>query len=154
MKNLFFLLLLLGTLACEQENIAPNSMEQAHQRIGGSKLIIASVGSIISSYNVSSWTELDFCPNGYFVDFSESYVHVEGSSRNPNTGQPTITATSANASNATGAWGIMEIQGQPALVLQYQNGSTVTYSLEDVMSGSWEQGRFRFAMDWGKGQCR
>lgn len=147
MKRFIPLLLTLAFVACKKEDEA--MMDDATARISGSKLIIAGSGSIFNPGSLSSWTEIDFCSGGAFVDYSESFASVDGGTRDYNTGQWSDNVSSASVQNASGSWRVTSSE----LLLNYNSGSTVSYNLPDVLNGSWENRNFRFAMDWGNGQC-
>ncbi len=123
------------------------------QKIAGSRLYWFRKASILATGG-GAYGEIDFCPNGFFKDYTESSITVEGGSRDYNTGRNTAWASSASWERSSGKWSITNVQGQRALVLQYKNGNTVTYYLNNVMSGSWYIGKVKYAMDWGKGQCQ
>ena len=123
----------------------------AYSRIAGSKLYIyTKPNSLLSNQSTSSYTEIDFCSNGYFNDYSESTALVEGGSRDPNTGTYSANAGVAGTGNYNGSWTV----GYGQLVLHYANGNTVQYPINQVLSGSWNRERTKFAMDWKKGNCK
>ena len=123
---------------------------QAFNRISGSKLYIYTSSSSVLSSSSSSYSEIDFCPNGYFKDYSEASTYVQGGNYDYNTGTYDAGAGAASSGNYNGSWSI----GNGALILQYGNGQTASYDLNEVLSGSWQRGRTKFAMDWNKGSCR
>ncbi len=123
------------------------------QKIAGSRLYWHRKASVLSSAG-GAYGEIDFCPNGMFLDYSEASMSVEGGTYDYNTGDHAAWAGVAGNQRSSGRWTITNSQGQQALVLQYNNGNTATYYLNNVMSGSWYIGRVKYAMDWGKGQCR
>jgi hypothetical protein len=133
--------------------IIPNQPDQAAEQIAGSVLPIYTPASIISSYG-GAYRRIDFCPGGYFFNFSEAPLQVEGGPYDYTTGQYVSGVEVASSNQHTGTWAIQEAQGQSYLVLYYRDGSTATYEIDLVMGGSWKYGKTEFAMEWGKGQCR
>jgi hypothetical protein len=51
-------------------------------------------------------------------------------------------------------WSVVNYQGQPTLVLQYNNGKVAYHSMSNVNEGSWYVSRTRFAIQWDGAQCR
>lgn len=124
------------------------------QRIAGSKLYRMNKGSILSGSSNYSYSEISFCSNGYFSNNTESTVGVQGGNYDYNTGQYDAYAGAASSGNYGGRWEITNVQGRPSLVLYHNGGYTWTFALQNVQNGSWNEGRTKYAMEWGKGNCR
>jgi hypothetical protein len=122
----------------------------AAEQIARSRLYWNQKRSIIASSG-GAYGEIDFCTNGNFWDSSESSVNVQVKDY---TGDTLASAGAASAGSYTGRWNIEQRDGQPSLVLYYANGGTYYYYLSTVMGGSWRDGSYKYAMEWGTSRCR
>lgn len=125
------------------------------QRIGGSRLYWYREASIIATSG-GAYGEIDFCPDGTFRDYSESSVMVEAGPDNYNREYYDKMGSAGYASNSrsSGYWTIVNYQGVPYVGIQYASGGSNSAPLSQVMGGTWYVGKTKYAMDWGKGQCR
>jgi hypothetical protein len=119
-------------------------------QIARSRLYWNQKRSIIASSG-GAYGEIDFCSNGYFWDSSESSVNVQVRDY---TGDTLASAGAASAGTYTGRWNIEQRDGQPSLVLYYGSGGTYYYYLSTVMGGSWRDGSYKYAMEWGTSRCQ
>jgi hypothetical protein len=119
-------------------------------QIARSRLYWNQKRSIIASSG-GAYGEIDFCANGYFWDSSESSVNVQVKDY---TGDTIAGAGAASAGTYTGRWNIEQRDGQPSLVLYYGSGGTYYYYLSTVMGGSWRDGSYKYAMEWGTSRCQ
>jgi hypothetical protein len=134
-----------------QQSQSPNPPASgAAQQIARSRLYWNQKRSIIASSG-GAYGEIDFCSNGYFWDSSESSVNVQVKDY---TGDTLASAGAASSGSYTGRWNIEQRDGQPSLILYYGNGSTYYYYLSTVMGGSWRDGSYRYAMEWGTSRCQ
>jgi len=126
----------------------------AAQQIAGARMHWITKTSILSSSSGGAYGEIDFCSNGQFLDYSESSVSVQGGTYNYNTGQYSSSAGAASTSNSQGRWQVTNENGELLLVMNYHNGNTYSYYVSNVLDGSWRDGQYKYAMDWGKAQCQ
>lgn len=152
LRTLGSVLVLLALTACDSGLTELNNANNAEERIGGSALHVFTEASPIA-HSGYAYTKIDFCPNGHFLQFSESGLIVSDG-RNDYNGEPITGVYAASNGLSNGTWGITEAEGQQVVALQFRDGSAASYPLEAFMSGSWERGRTNFAVDWGNGECR
>ena len=135
----------------QQQTQASNpQVSNAFAQISRSRLYWNQKRSIIASSG-GAYGEIDFCSNGNFWDSSESSVNVQVKDY---TGDTLASAGAASAGSYTGRWNIEQRDGQPSLVLYYASGGTYYYYLSTVMGGSWRDGSYKYAMEWGTSRCR
>jgi len=72
-----------------------------------------------------AYGEIDFCVNGYFTDSSESSIRVQIQDY---TGDTIASAGAGSVGTYSGRWSVEQRDGEPSLVLQYDNGNRYYYS--------------------------
>ncbi len=134
----------------QQAQTSNPQVSGAYGQIARSRLYWNQKRSIIASSG-GAYGEIDFCGNGNFWDSSESSVNVQVKDY---TGDTIASAGAASSGSYTGRWNIEQRDGQPSLVLYYASGGTYYYYLSTVMGGSWRDGSYKYAMEWGTSRCR
>ncbi len=119
--------------------------------VAGSRVFWVTSASLFSSAGGASGY-VHLCPGGVLRTSSESSVSV-GGDYNSQTMRNNDWAGAAGVSQGGGRWAVENSQDGPVVALYFADGSTGSYALSNVQSGSWSWGRTRYAVERGQASC-
>jgi len=116
--------------------------------IAGCQVVIYNRTSYISDNVASSLTYVNYCPDGSFYITYEGSYNVDG-----NYGD---NAQGASHGRNSGKWELVSYQGQPAVFLAFNNGTTNLYAVNKqlIRQGRWRNGNTQYAIQRGGARCR
>jgi len=146
--------------ASEQKQYYPNQSQQVQSPypalndqqlfnlVAGCQLVIYNRTSYLTDNSASSITYVNYCPNGTFVITYDSSFNVEGAYGG--------NAQGASYGQNSGSWKLVSYQGQPAVFLAFNNGTSNVYpiNMQLVRQGRWRNGNTQYAIQRGGAQCR
>ncbi|MBK8044468.1 MAG: hypothetical protein IPK21_18500 [Haliscomenobacter sp.] len=115
--------------------------------IAGSQLVYYTRTSYVNDNTASSITYVNFCANGKFQINYDGSFGVEGYGGN---------AQGATYGQNSGKWQLVSYQGQPAVFLAFNNGTTSVNAVikSNLVAGRWRVGNTQYALVRNKVSCR
>lgn len=132
--------------------IDQDEVQKLTDYITGGQLVIYYQSSYLSDNTASSITYVDFCSDGrYRYSYDSSYT-VKGTQ---NTSNRNNRANGAGVAENEGEWSVLKFKGSLYLEIIDFQGKKAYYPIDinNLMSGSWKQGRTSYAFAVNKGNC-
>lgn len=130
----------------QQPGASPGNYTRMEQQLAGSQIVsLVKTSSVLSQAYASGITYTNLCPGGYFHNAYDGGGMVQGNGGS---------AGFAGTDRTGGRWSVVNYQGQPSLMLQYNNGNVAYHTMSNINKGSWYVGRTKFAVQRGGAQCR
>ncbi len=122
--------------------------QELYNMVSGCLVVIYNRTSYVLDDVASSITYAHYCRNGTFYITYDSSFSVDGDYGG--------NAQGASYGKNSGSWKLVTYQGQPAVFLAFNNGTSNVYPVNKqlIRQGKWRIGNTQYAVQQGGAQCR